>query len=62
MEPLETPPEMANSPSWQRMAQASRYRRDDAAHEAWREAQIAEITRQNEALRAEARAKRQTIS
>ena len=57
MEPLETPRAMANSPSWQKMVQASRYRREDAAHEAWREAQIAEFTRQNEALRAAARAK-----
>ena len=57
-EPLETPWRMANSPSWAKMQEASKLRREGEAFEAWREAQIAEITRQNEALRAEARAKK----
>lgn len=58
VEPLATPPGMENSISWAKMQAASVDRRQGAALEAWREEQLAEITRQNEAFRAEARAKK----
>lgn len=57
-EPLATPPKMTNSVSWAKMQAASVGRRRGEALERWREEQLAEITRQNEALRAEARAKK----
>ena len=57
-EPLATPPKMTNSVSWAKMQAASVGRRRGEELERWREEQLAEITRQNEALRAEARAKK----
>ena len=57
-EPLATPPQMTNSVSWAKMQAASVGRRRGEELERWREEQLAEITRQNEALRAEARAKK----
>ena len=57
-EPLATPPKMTNSVSWAKMPAASVGRRRGEELERWREEQLAEITRQNEALRAEARAKK----
>ncbi len=59
MEPVATPPRMANSPSWAKMRQASVLRREGEEHEAWREAQIAAITKENQRQWAEARSKRQ---
>jgi len=58
VEPLATPPKMTNSVSWAKMQAASQNRRRGAALEAWREEQLAEITRQNQAFRAEARARK----
>ena len=57
-EPLATPPKMTNSVSWAKMQAAAVGRRRGEELERWREEQLAEITRQNEALRAEARAKK----
>ena len=57
-EPLATPPKMTNSVSWAKMQAASVGRRRGEELERWREEQLAEITRQNEAFRAEARAKK----
>ena len=57
-EPLATPPKMTNSESWAKMQAAAVGRRRGEELERWREEQLAEITRQNEALRAEARAKK----
>lgn len=58
VEPLATPPKMTNSVSWAKMQAASVGRRRGEELERWREEQLAEITRQNEAIRAEARAKK----
>ncbi len=55
--PLATPPKMANSVSWAKMQAAAKSCRRGAELERWREEQLAEITRQNEALRAAARAR-----
>ena len=57
-EPLATPPKMTNSVSWAKMQAASVGRRRGEELERWRQEQLAEITRQNEAIRAEARAKK----
>ena len=57
-EPLATPPKMTNSVSWAKMQAASVGRRRGDELERWRQEQLAEITRQNEAIRAEARAKK----
>ena len=62
MEPLATPLAMANSPSWAKMVEASRHRMGSEAFAQWREAQIEAITKQNEALRAEARARNQQMT
>ena len=55
---LATPPKMTNSVSWAKMQAASVGRRRGEELERWRQEQLAEITRNNEALRAEARAKK----
>ena len=57
-EPLATPPKMTNSVSWAKMQAASVGRRRGEELERWRQEQLAEITRQNEAIRTEARAKK----
>lgn len=62
MEPLATPLAMANSPSWAKMVEASRHRMGSEAFAQWREEQIEAITKQNEALRAEARARNQQMT
>ena len=62
MEPLATPLAMANSPSWAKMVEASRHRMGSEAFTQWREEQIEAITKQNEALRAEARARNQQMT
>ena len=49
---------MTNSVSWAKMQAASVGRRRGEELERWRQEQLAEITRQNEAIRAEARAKK----
>ena len=56
--PLATPPKMTNSVSWAKMQAASVGRRRGEELDRWRQEQLAEITRQNEAIRAEARAKK----
>ncbi len=59
MEPVATPPRMANSPSWAKMRQASVLRREGEDHEAWRQAQMEAFTAENERLRQAIRMKRQ---
>ena len=49
---------MTNSVSWAKMQAASVGRRRGEELDRWRQEQLAEITRQNEAIRAEARAKK----